>query len=119
MIKEKTSIGIVTAFLAIITFVFGWTAWNSIEVINNGKDTAALIEGQKNVKDSLSSYQDVSDKKFDKLSDDVSQIKIDSATTKEIMKLVGDRYQINSEAVEARVIRESESQQLSSTTAVK
>lgn len=119
MTKGQTSIGIVTAFGATAMVLFGWNGFNSLKIITQGEQAASIMEWQKNFTQSSKDYQDATDKKSEKISDDVGQLKIDVATTKELMKLVSDRYQINTAAVEARVINEVRNEEFSSSTAQK
>lgn len=117
--KGATSIGIVTALSAITVLFMGWNGFNSVKVIGTSEQTAVLSQRQTDIESSITEYQSKSDKSSEKLSEDVGQLKLDMATTKEIVKLLGEINHINSDAVEARIIKEVQQTQESSTTALK
>lgn len=116
--KGDTSIGIVTALSAITVVLFSWNGWNSIKTIYLGEQTSAILEWQKTMDKKIDDYQDSADLTFEKIKDDVTQVKIDSSTTKELVKLIGDRYQINSSMIEDRVTRRVNSELSSTTTLI-
>lgn len=118
--KDQPSIKMLYSIGAVlVAFFAGWLGWNSLKTIGLGEQAAAAKEWQDHTAQGLKDYQDKEDRKTDKLVDDMGQVKVDTATLKEIVKLIGERYQINSQAVEARVIRETRGDEVSSTTAKK
>jgi hypothetical protein len=108
MSKGQATIGIVGSLGIITTFLVGWNSWNSIKTITVGEQTAAILEWQKNTKEDLIKYQTEQTKKTDAIAEDVESLNIKTAVTNEIVKQLGERMQINSAAVEARVIRDVE-----------
>ncbi len=103
--RGKLSLAVMGTIATSTAFTVG-LGWSLIKTVALGEQAAAVVEWQKNTDKTLADYQESSEKKIDRLSDDVIELKITSGTTKELVKLISDRYQINTAAVEARVKRD-------------
>lgn len=114
MIKGQTTIGIVTAFGGIALFLIGWLSWTSVKVISVSEQTASVLEWQENTDKNLKEYQDSTDETLEKVSGDITQLKIDMATSKELLRVLSLRFEINPDTIEQRVIREVEKENVDS-----
>ncbi len=95
--------------------VIGGLIWCLNETVSIGKQTATVIESQ--VKDHvrIDRLEDTSDGRYLKTTDDITDLKVDIATTKELTALIAQRYQIDPDAVEARIKREIIKEQATTT----
>ncbi len=96
--------------LGVYAVAIGWTA---LKAVATGEVVAALVEQNENLVESnkqiataLEAYQEKSDEKIDKIVSTVTEVSKDAATSKELLKLMAPRFQIESEAVEKRIIKE-------------
>lgn len=102
-LKRLPGIPLQVAFYGVASIFLVWVAWNSVQLYEHGGQLAAVIDSQKSTASALDSYKTASDSKIDSLVAGLNEVKVDVATTKEIVKLMSTRFQINPDAVENRI----------------
>ncbi len=111
--STKFTKGVTTITLLAAITGSGIVSWNAIETISQGKDIVKNGEWQTQTDLKLAAYQlqqaeaqKEAQEKFEKLVEQVVQLRVDAGTSVEILKIIGDRNNINTPAVEKRVTKE-------------
>ncbi len=105
-LKKFSGIPLHKAFYGVASIFMVWVAWNSVQIYSQNSQLSTVINSQENTASALETYQTATDAKVNTLVNNLNDVKIDVATTKEIVKLMSTRFQINPDAVENRVNRE-------------
>lgn len=103
--KRGTAIPITVALGGIVSAFVAWNSYNTVTLSEYGNQTAAIIEWQKSTDKNLEESQKEANEKFAKLTETVTEIRIDVATSKELNKLMSPRFEINPDAVEKRITK--------------
>jgi hypothetical protein len=82
-----------------------WNAFNSTKIYDIGSQAASVVQSQIDVKESLDKREEKIDEELSGFNDDITELKINAATTKELLKLMAPRFEIDGDAVEKRVIK--------------
>lgn len=94
------------AFYTVASLILLVMGWHLVITFNQNAKLATVITSQKNDKTQQEEYQSAADKRIDKLTDTVSSVQIDTAKTAALVDIISSsRFQINTAAVEQRVIK--------------
>ncbi len=104
--KKGAAVSIVVIFGGVCSMFMSWNTWLSFRSISQGESLSSIVESNMNVASALEAYQSKNDAITAKMAEDIVKLRIDTGTTNEIIKLLGDRQGINSQVVETRITKE-------------